>query len=84
MFVYIVCFSASPLELVKAALHTATPSVLPGRSTEIATVSDFLIDHVINHTPGSLYVSGPPGTGKTATVTKSLTNPKVIHHNKVP
>lgn len=68
---------ASSLELVKAALHTAVPPVLSGRYTEISTISDFLIDHVIGHTPGSLYIAGPPGTGKTATVTKCLTNPKV-------
>ncbi len=65
------------VSLVKSALHTAIPSILTGRQYEITRIKEFLLNHVTTETPGSLYISGPPGTGKTAAVTKYLTNPEV-------
>ena len=38
------------------------------RETEIGYLESFLSTHVESHIPGSLYISGPPGTGKTATL----------------
>ena len=36
------------------------------REKEIAAISDYLTSHLSSHTPGALYVSGLPGTGKSA------------------
>ncbi|ELT90542.1 hypothetical protein CAPTEDRAFT_148720 [Capitella teleta] len=53
---------------VKKALHTALPDRLLCREAEMKTVNDFLDVHLGDEAPGSLYISGAPGTGKTAVV----------------
>lgn len=40
-----------------------------GREEERATIEGFLNTHIADRTPASMYISGKPGTGKTATVT---------------
>ncbi len=63
---------ASPLELARSALALATvPRSLPCREAERARVAAFVESAVCDEETGSgrcLYVSGIPGTGKTATV----------------
>lgn len=54
------------LQSVKQALHTAIPERLMSREAERASIRSFLEDKVLQHVPGSLYISGAPGTGKTA------------------
>ncbi|XP_072318998.1 cell division control protein 6 homolog [Eucyclogobius newberryi] len=51
---------------VKQALHTAVPERLLSRDTERTTIQQFLEEKVLQKKPGSLYISGAPGTGKTA------------------
>ncbi|XP_035516381.1 cell division control protein 6 homolog [Morone saxatilis] len=51
---------------VKQALHTAVPERLLSREAERASIRSFLEDKVLQRLPGSLYISGAPGTGKTA------------------
>ncbi|KAM9792213.1 cell division control protein 6 homolog [Neosynchiropus ocellatus] len=51
---------------VKQALHTAVPERLLAREGERETIRCFLRDTVSERRPGSLYISGAPGTGKTA------------------
>lgn len=51
---------------VKRALHTAVPERLLSREAERASIRSFLEEHVLQRRPGSLYISGAPGTGKTA------------------
>ncbi|XP_032372413.1 cell division control protein 6 homolog [Etheostoma spectabile] len=51
---------------VKRALHTAVPERLLSRETERASIRSFLEETALRRLPGSLYVSGAPGTGKTA------------------
>lgn len=46
--------------------RTAIPSRLVARDNERETMMDFWQTHVIGNRPGSLYISGSPGTGKTA------------------
>ncbi|KAI9209028.1 P-loop containing nucleoside triphosphate hydrolase protein [Polychytrium aggregatum] len=46
----------------------ATPSRLIGREHERSALSQFWSDHVLAGVAGSLYISGYPGTGKTALV----------------
>ena len=57
----------------KAVLHSALPSdALVGRVTESKVISDFLTEHLSKMVPGSMYVSGAPGTGKTAVLMKTI------------
>jgi cell division control protein 6 len=46
--------------------RTAIPSRLIGRGNERKQMMDFWKEHVLNNQPGCLYISGMPGTGKTA------------------
>ncbi|KJE03437.1 DNA clamp loader [Cryptococcus gattii NT-10] len=65
---------ANPYKRLKAALRLSTISgftdneVIIGREQEKAVVSQYLIDEKNDKDVG-MYVSGPPGTGKTALVT---------------
>lgn len=43
-------------------------SQLVGRQKEAQYLNNFFIENVKNHTSNSLYISGPPGTGKTAQI----------------
>jgi cell division control protein 6 len=54
----------------KRMLSAATqPTVLLGREAEAAAIFAFAHGHLVHRTAGSMYLSGQPGTGKTATVT---------------
>ncbi|KAI8978448.1 P-loop containing nucleoside triphosphate hydrolase protein [Pilobolus umbonatus] len=46
--------------------RTAIPSRLIGREKEREILLKFWLDHVMNNHPGCMYISGMPGTGKTA------------------
>lgn len=55
----------------KYALNTQQPEQVICREKEIAKIDSFLDNHMREDgggRPGSLYVSGAPGTGKTAVV----------------
>ncbi|XP_031456547.1 cell division control protein 6 homolog [Phasianus colchicus] len=52
----------------KRVLHSAVPERLHGREREAAAIRQFLREHVAARRPGSLYIAGAPGTGKTACV----------------
>ena len=56
----------------RAALHTGTPSQLLCREEQISVLNTWLQDHLVAASPGSLYISGAPGTGKTASLTHLL------------
>ncbi|NXS13584.1 CDC6 protein, partial [Neodrepanis coruscans] len=56
----------------KQVLHTAVPDRLQGRERETGILRQFLREHVLGRRPGSLYVSGAPGTGKTACLSRVL------------
>ena len=45
-----------------------TPSKLVGRVSERTTIREFIVGHVYAQKCGALYVSGCPGTGKTALI----------------
>ncbi|KAJ5729292.1 uncharacterized protein N7483_003800 [Penicillium malachiteum] len=66
----------------------ATSGRLVGRDSEREKVSTFIEDCVQSKKGGCLYISGPPGTGKSAMVNEvcqdmDLTNVKVSHVNCV-
>ena len=73
------------LNNVKKSLQLgADVSELPGREAETRSLNTFFKNHIANRTVGSIYISGSPGTGKTAVVTKTIENIKswVITENK--
>ncbi|ODV78266.1 cell division control protein Cdc6 [Suhomyces tanzawaensis NRRL Y-17324] len=47
-------------------------SPLVSREVEALCLNRFLLDNITNHTSNSLYISGPPGTGKTAQINVSF------------
>ncbi|XP_074019118.1 cell division control protein 6 homolog [Numenius arquata] len=56
----------------KRVLHAAVPDRLHGRERETGIIRQFLREHVGGRQPGSLYISGAPGTGKTACLSRIL------------
>jgi origin recognition complex subunit 1 len=61
--------NASPYQLARSTLHvSAVPHALPCRETEFDTVSSHLEAAITAGTGACIYISGTPGTGKTATV----------------
>ncbi|XP_072031451.1 cell division control protein 6 homolog [Amphiura filiformis] len=50
----------------KQALHTSVPDRLLCREKETKAISSFLQEHLGKDKPASMYISGAPGTGKTA------------------
>ena len=59
---------------IQGCLHTGTPapSQLLCRGEQVAAMEQWLDQHLNTNMPGSMYVSGAPGTGKTATLTHLL------------
>lgn len=62
---------------VRRALHSSHPNNLLCREKEITEIRKFLQNHLPKGKPGSLYISGAPGTGKTACLTKIMFEMKV-------
>jgi len=58
----------SHYQKARQALHTSSPRELLCRESQVKSMSDWLDSHLVDGKPGSLYVSGAPGTGKTATL----------------
>ncbi|KAF1548612.1 hypothetical protein FQV20_0016504, partial [Eudyptula albosignata] len=56
----------------KRVLHAAVPDRLHARERELGVIRQFLREYVCGRRPGSLYVSGAPGTGKTACLSRIL------------
>ncbi|XP_033097061.1 origin recognition complex subunit 1-like isoform X2 [Anneissia japonica] len=57
------------LEKARARLHvSAVPDTLPCREAEFMDIYSFVEGKILDGTGGCMYISGVPGTGKTATV----------------
>ncbi|XP_003131519.1 cell division control protein 6 homolog [Sus scrofa] len=56
----------------KQVLTTAVPDQLPAREKEMDVLRNFLREHICGEKAGSLYLSGAPGTGKTACLSRIL------------
>ncbi|KAI5938244.1 Origin recognition complex subunit 1 [Manis javanica] len=60
---------SSVLEEARLRLHvSAVPESLPCREQEFQDIYNFVESKLLDHTGGCMYISGVPGTGKTATV----------------
>lgn len=64
----------------RQALHTSAPNSIFCRDKELARIDGFMRPHIDNKEPGSMYISGRPGTGKTACVTHILSHTSVSFH----
>lgn len=60
----------------RKALHSDTPENLPGREKELGELENFIQLHLTKKSSASLYVSGPPGTGKTASLSQIMSKPE--------
>ncbi|KAL8597873.1 hypothetical protein ACOMHN_061406 [Nucella lapillus] len=59
----------TPMDEARARLHvSAVPDTLPCRESEFDNIYRFVESKVLDGTGGCMYISGVPGTGKTATV----------------
>lgn len=65
-------------QTARKALHSTTPTSLPGREKEVKELEDFINEHLQKQTSGTLYISGPPGTGKTASLSLILQKEEVV------
>lgn len=70
----------SKIVSARKALHSSVPTEMPGREKELSILKGFIRDHLENRTSGSLYISGPPGTGKTASLNIILRQEDVSVH----
>ncbi|KAG0292576.1 AAA ATPase [Dissophora globulifera] len=52
--------------------RTTVPRRLVGRTAEREKIRQFCEDHILKAQPGSMYISGQPGTGKTALLKEIL------------
>ncbi|KAH8365722.1 hypothetical protein KR093_003786 [Drosophila rubida] len=60
----------------RRVLNSAETLKLPGRETQLQELREFFSSHLDSQTSGSLYVSGQPGTGKTACLSMLLRAPE--------
>ncbi|XP_075160006.1 cell division cycle 6 [Haematobia irritans] len=63
----------------RKVLNSAECQKLPGREEQLAELTAFFKDHLENKKSGSLYVSGQPGTGKTACLSLLLRSSEFSH-----
>lgn len=56
----------------RGSAQNARMDHLVGRYEEAQQLKRFFTEHLSTNTSGSLYISGPPGTGKTAQLTRTL------------
>jgi cell division control protein 6 len=72
----------TPLSRAKALFRPcSTPTRLVGRQMEREAIESFWNRHAMKGIPGSLYISGCPGSGKTALLNEFVSQtkpPKVI------
>eukprot|EP00106_Octopus_bimaculoides_P018823 XP_014786265.1 PREDICTED: origin recognition complex subunit 1-like isoform X2 [Octopus bimaculoides] len=67
--------SGDVFEVARGRLHvSAVPESLPCREKEFADIYSFVEGKILDGTGGCMYISGVPGTGKTATVQEVIRN----------
>ncbi|XP_076462383.1 uncharacterized protein LOC143294790 [Babylonia areolata] len=70
----------TPMDEARARLHvSAVPETLPCREAEFDDIYRFVESKVLDGTGGCMYISGVPGTGKTATVKEVVRSLQQAH-----
>lgn len=65
--------SKSDLHIAREKLHVSSvPTSLPCREMEFDNICNFLEDKILDESSGCMYISGVPGTGKTATTSEVI------------
>nr|ABI34863.1 Cdc6 [Drosophila sechellia] len=67
--------SRNKYQNARRVLNSAETQNLPGRESQLQELREFFSSHLESQTSGSLYVSGQPGTGKTACLSLLLRDP---------
>ncbi|EDV50651.1 cell division control protein 6 homolog [Drosophila erecta] len=67
--------SRNKYQNARRVLNSAETQNLPGRESQLQELREFFSSHLDSQTSGSLYVSGQPGTGKTACLSLLLRDP---------
>ncbi|XP_022212724.2 cell division control protein 6 homolog [Drosophila obscura] len=60
----------------RRVLNSAETQNLPGREAQLQELREYFTSHLESQSSGSLYVSGQPGTGKTACLSLLLRDPE--------
>ncbi|XP_076647745.1 cell division cycle 6 [Halictus rubicundus] len=76
-------FGSEKYRSARKALHSSVPETLPGRESQLTQLQEFMEEHLKNEMSASLYISGPPGTGKTACLSKLMLKPEFKSNFKV-
>ncbi|XP_025993398.1 cell division control protein 6 homolog isoform X2 [Solenopsis invicta] len=76
-------FKSNKYRNARKSLHSSITDDLPGREEELMKLQKYLLDHLDQEMSGSLYISGPPGTGKTACLFKIMQHSDVKSKFKV-
>ncbi|XP_065680035.1 origin recognition complex subunit 1 isoform X2 [Hydra vulgaris] len=75
----------TPLEKARKRLHvSAVPDCLPCRENEFESILSYVSSRLQEHSGGCMYISGVPGTGKTATVHEVIRRLKSDYSDMVP
>lgn len=61
----------------KQVLQVAQSATVVGRETEVDIIQTFITRSITSRTSASLYISGAPGTGKTAVISNLMAELKV-------
>jgi ATP-dependent Clp protease ATP-binding subunit ClpA len=61
----------------KQVLQVAQSATVVGRETEVDIIQTFIARNITSRTSASLYISGAPGTGKTAVISNLMAELKV-------
>ncbi|XP_017074102.1 cell division control protein 6 homolog [Drosophila eugracilis] len=67
--------SRNKYQNARRVLNSAETQNLPGREAQLQELREFFSSHLESQTSASLYVSGQPGTGKTACLSLLLRDP---------
>ena len=62
------CDVTDRISILKSSLHSSHLTQLTCRESEVCQLELFIEDHLDANLPGALYISGAPGTGKSACI----------------